>query len=67
MQKIILYILIIAVLIPRAVAVPAAQIKGAYFHDAVTFGDEVLKIRGTGILKGFSSKYTSLPCICLRR
>lgn len=51
MQKIILYILIIAVLIPRAVAVPAAQIKGAYFHDAVTFGDEVLKIRGRGILK----------------
>ncbi|NIO20987.1 MAG: hypothetical protein GTN76_09665, partial [Candidatus Aenigmarchaeota archaeon] len=51
MQKIILYILIIAMFIPRAVAVPAAQIKGVYFHDAVTIGDEVLKIRGTGILK----------------
>ncbi len=51
MQKNIPYILIIAVLIPRAVAVPAAQIKGVYFHDAVTIGNEVLKIRGTGILK----------------
>lgn len=51
MQNILLYILIIAILILSAVSVPAAQINGVYFHNSVTVGDEVLKIRGAGILK----------------
>jgi hypothetical protein len=51
MQKFGLYILIIAMLIPRAVAAPAAQINGVHFHDSVTVGNNVLELRGAGLLR----------------
>jgi hypothetical protein len=51
MQKIVLYILILAILSLDIAKLSAAQIRGVYFHDSVTVADEVLEIRGAGLLR----------------
>ncbi len=51
MKKTVLYILVPALLLLNEGKSSAVQINGVSFQDSVTVGDEVLQIRGAGLLK----------------
>ena len=51
MKKIILYIAIPVLMILNSDELPGMHMKDIFFHDSETVGDEVLKIRGDGLLK----------------
>ena len=51
MQKILLYITLFSILILNTGELPAAQIDGINFNDSVTVGENVLELRGAGLLK----------------
>jgi hypothetical protein len=51
MLKRLLYILLTVLLLFNAAALSAAQINGIYFYDSVTVDNNVLYIRGAGLLK----------------
>ena len=51
MKKIILYIAIPVLMILNSDELPGMHMKDIFFHESETVGNEVLKIRGDGLLK----------------
>ncbi|UCH81277.1 MAG: chalcone isomerase family protein [Nitrospiraceae bacterium] len=51
MRKVILYIMIPMILLWNSGELSGAEINGVYFEDMITEGNEVLRLRGAGLLK----------------
>jgi hypothetical protein len=56
MKQYIIFILMLSLLISNTGEVWGAQVRGVYFSDSASVGDEVLQIRGAGLLKWFIFK-----------